>query len=230
VAREKPGDERYAAMRRAIAAAMAKSKREIPHYYLGQPIDLEPALTWLEDRNLERPLPERILPATLLLRATVLALQDVPALNGFWREDGFEPAERIHMGLGISLRQGGLIAPAILDAQDKDLPGLMAAVRDLVARARTLQLRSSEMSDATVTVTALGDQGVEFVHGVIYPPQVALVGFGTVRARPWAENGMLGVRRIVQATLAADHRASDGHTGGLFLAALDRHLQHPEEL
>lgn len=228
--REKPGDERYAAMRRAIAAAMAKSKREIPHYYLGQPIDLERALTWLEERNLERPLPERILPATLLLRATVLALEDVPEMNGFWRQDGFEPASRIHMGLGISLRQGGLIAPAILDAQEKDLPAMMAAVRDLVARARTLQLRSSEMSDATVTVTALGDQGVEFVHGVIYPPQVALIGFGTVRARPWAENGMLGVRRIVQATLAADHRASDGHTGGRFLAALDRHLQHPEEL
>ena len=228
--RAEASDERYAAMRRAIAAAMAKSKREIPHYYLHQPIDLEPALRWLEDRNLERPLPERVLPAILLLRASVLALQDVPALNGFWRDDRFEPAERIHLGLGISLRQGGLIAPAILDAQDKDLTGLMAAVRDLVARTRTLQLRSSEMSEATVTVTALGDQGVESVYGVIYPPQVALVGFGRIVERPWARDGMLAVRRVVQATLAADHRASDGHTGGLFLAALDRHLQHPEEL
>jgi pyruvate dehydrogenase E2 component (dihydrolipoamide acetyltransferase) len=209
---------------------MAKSKREIPHYYLHQPIDLEPALRWLEDRNLERPLPERVLPAILLLRASVLALQDVPELNGFWRDDRFEPAERIHLGLGISLRQGGLIAPAILDAQEKDLTGLMAAVRDLVARTRTLQLRSSEMSEATVTVTALGDQGVESVYGVIYPPQVALVGFGRIVERPWARDGMLAVRRVVQATLAADHRASDGHTGGLFLAALDRHLQHPEEL
>ena len=226
----KPSDERYAAMRRAIAAAMAKSKREIPHYYLTQPIDLERALTWLEERNLERPLPERILPAALLLRATVLGLQEVPELNGFWREDGFERAEAVHLGLGISLRQGGLIAPAILDAQDRDLQGLMASMRDLVARARSLQLRSSEMSDATVTVTALGDQGVESVYGVIYPPQVALIGFGKVAERPWAQNGMLGVHRVVQATLAADHRASDGHTGGLLLAAIDRALQHPEEL
>jgi pyruvate dehydrogenase E2 component (dihydrolipoamide acetyltransferase) len=132
--------------------------------------------------------------------------------------------------MGISLRQGGLIAPAILDAQDKDLLATMAAIKDLVARTRTLQLRSSEMSEATITVTALGDQGVESVYGVIYPPQVALVGFGKVVERPWAQGGMLGVRRIVHATLAADHRASDGHRGGLFLAAIDRYLQHPEEL
>ena len=228
--REKPSPERYAAMRRAIAAAMAKSKREIPHYYLIQPIDLERALTWLEARNLERPITERVLPAALLLRATVGAIADVPEMNGFYRDDGFEPSAAVHLGVGISLRQGGLIAPAILNAQDQDLLALMASIKDLVARTRTLQLRSSEMSEATITVTALGDRGVESVYGVIYPPQVALVGFGKVVARPWAVDGLLGVRRIVQATLAADHRASDGHTGGLFLAAIDERLQHPEEL
>ena len=217
-------------MRRAIAAAMAKSKREIPHYYLTQPIDLERALTWLEARNLERPITERVLPAALLLRATVRAIADVPEMNGFYRDDGFEPSAAVHLGLGISLRQGGLIAPAILNAQDQDLLALMASIKDLVARTRTLQLRSSEMTEATITVTALGDRGVESVYGIIYPPQVALVGFGKVVARPWAVDGLLGVRRIVQATLAADHRASDGHTGGLFLAAIDERLQHPEEL
>ena len=106
----------------------------------------------------------------------------------------------------------------------------MASIKDLVARTRTLQLRSSEMTEATITVTALGDRGVESVYGIIYPPQVALVGFGKAAPRPWAVDGLLGVRRIVQATLAADHRASDGHTGGLFLTAIDERLQHPEEL
>jgi len=230
VAHAKPSDERYAAMRRAIAAAMAKSKREIPHYYLIQPIDMETALTWLEARNLERPLIERVLPAALLLRAAVRAVAEVPEMNGFYRDGAFEPSAAVHLGVGISLRQGGLIAPAILDAQAKDLLATMAAIKDLVARTRTLQLRSSEMSEATITVTALGDQGVESVYGVIYPPQVALVGFGKVVERPWAQGGMLGVRRVVHATLAADHRASDGHRGGLYLAAVDRFLQHPEEL
>jgi len=101
---------------------------------------------------------------------------------------------------------------------------------DLIERTRANRLRGSEMTDATLTVTNLGDLGVKTVFGVIYPPQVALVGFGRVTERPWAENGMLGVRRCVIATLAADHRASDGHRGGQFLAALDRFLQTPDKL
>jgi pyruvate dehydrogenase E2 component (dihydrolipoamide acetyltransferase) len=86
------------------------------------------------------------------------------------------------------------------------------------------------MSDPTITVTNLGEQGVETAFGVIYPPQVALVGIGKITERPWAVNGMLGVRPILTATLAADHRASDGHRGGLFLAAINRLLQEPEKL
>jgi len=68
------------------------------------------------------------------------------------------------------------------------------------------------------------------VFGVIYPPQVALVGFGTSVERPWAVGGQITARRVLTATLAADHRASDGHRGGLFLADIDRHLQSPEKL
>jgi pyruvate dehydrogenase E2 component (dihydrolipoamide acetyltransferase) len=86
------------------------------------------------------------------------------------------------------------------------------------------------MSDPTITVTNLGDQGVETVFGVIYAPQVALVGFGRVIERPWAENGLLGVRRVVHATLSADHRVSDGHIGGRFLSAISNYLQEPASL
>jgi pyruvate dehydrogenase E2 component (dihydrolipoamide acetyltransferase) len=223
-------DDRYTAMRRAIAAAMSKSKREIPHYYLNLRIDMSAALAWLTEANLARSVTQRLLPAALLLKAAALATRDVPEVNGFYRDDGFEPSEHVHLGVGISLRQGGLIAPAIHDADLKDLDTLMADLRDLVKRSRSLQLRSSEMTDATLTTTMLGDQGVESVYGIIYPPQVALVGFGRVVERPWAENGMLAARPTLNLTLAADHRASDGHRGGLYLSAIERHLLHPEEL
>ncbi len=223
-------DARFAGMRRAIAAALGKSKREIPHYYLSQPIDMSKALNWLTEENLKRPINDRIVPATLLLKATALAAKEVPELNGFWQEEGFKASSAVHLGVGISLRQGGLIAPCIHDVDQKNLGTLMLNLRDLVKRARNLQLKSSEMTDATITVTNLGDQGVELVYGIIYPPQVALVGFGKVIEQPWAENGMLGVKPIVQATLAADHRASDGHIGGLFLMAIDKYLQTPEAL
>jgi pyruvate dehydrogenase E2 component (dihydrolipoamide acetyltransferase) len=222
--------KRAVAMRGAIAAAMARSKREIPHYYLATTVDLSKALTWLAAANLERPVTERLLPAALLLKATALALGEAPELNGYWQDGALRPAGAVHLGVGISLRAGGLVAPALHDAGSKSLDELMNALKDLVRRTRAGRLRSSEVTDATVTVTNLGDQGVETVFGIIYPPQVALVGFGKIVERPWAEGGMVGARPTVTATLAADHRASDGHQGARFLARLGELLQRPEEL
>ncbi|HEY7221062.1 MAG TPA: dihydrolipoamide acetyltransferase family protein [Candidatus Binatia bacterium] len=219
-----------AAMRRVIAAAMARSKREIPHYYLSTTIDMRRSLDWLAAENAKRPVTKRLLYSVLLIRAVALALRGTPELNGFWINDGLKAGEGIHIGVAISLRQGGLINPAIHDVDKKNLDELMENMLDLVNRARTGHLRSSELADGTITVTNLGEQGVESVFGVIYPPQVALVGFGKITERPFAANGMVGVRPMIDATLAADHRVSDGHRGGRFLIAIDRLLQEPEKL
>lgn len=222
--------DRHAAMRKAIAAAMARSKREIPHYYLGTRVDMSRALAWLQAENLKRPVTERVLYSVLLLKAVALAVHEIPEMNGFWADGTFKSSEAAHVGVAISLRQGGLIAPAIHDLDKKSLDEIMVNLRDLVKRVRAGVLRSSEIADATITVTSLGEQGVETVFGIIYPPQVALVGFGKVTEQPWAANGMVGAKPVITATLAADHRASDGHRGGLFLAAIDRLLQEPEKL
>ncbi|HVO95858.1 MAG TPA: dihydrolipoamide acetyltransferase family protein [Terriglobales bacterium] len=219
-----------AAMRRVIAAAMARSKREIPHYYLSTTIDMRRSLDWLAAENAKRPVTKRLLYSVLLIRAVGLALRSTPELNGFWIDDGFKAGEGIHVGVAISLRQGGLVNPAIHDVDKKNLDELMESMLDLVNRARTGHLRSSELADGTITLTNLGEQGVESVFGVIYPPQVALVGFGKITERPFAANAMVGVRPMIEATLAADHRVSDGHRGGRFLIAVDRLLQEPEKL
>ena len=219
-----------AGMRRAIAAAMARSNRDIPHYYLQTRIDMTRALRWLEAENAKRSIKDRLLPAVLTLKAVALALKDVPELNGFWINDQHQPSDAIHVGFAISLRKGGLVTPAIHEADRKTLDELMAAMRDVIDRARSGHLRASEMSDPTITVTNLGDLGVESVFGVIYPPQVALVGFGRIAEQPWADNGMLGVRPVLMASLAGDHRATDGHRGAQFLDALNRHFQSPEKL
>jgi pyruvate dehydrogenase E2 component (dihydrolipoyllysine-residue acetyltransferase) len=222
--------ERAAQMRKSIAAAMSRSKREIPHYYLADEIVLENSLTWLTARNAQRSITERVLPAVLLLKAVALAAQRFGEFNGFWRDDGFQPATGVHVGVGISLRGGGLVAPAIHDVPNKKLDELMDNLTDLVARARSFSLRSSEMSDPTITVTNLGDKGVDAVFGVIYPPQVALVGFGQPAQRVCVIDGGIRVVTTVQATLAADHRASDGHRGALFLTAINKLLQQPDLL
>jgi pyruvate dehydrogenase E2 component (dihydrolipoamide acetyltransferase) len=222
--------DEHAAMRRVIAAAMARSKREIPHYYLATVVDMSRALNWLAAENAKRPVVKRLLYSVLLIRAVALAAREVPEVNGFWLDGAFKPGSGIHVGVAIALRQGGLINPAIHNVDQKSLDELMENMLDLVNRARTGHLRSSELSDGTITVTNLGEQGVENVFGVIYPPQVALVGFGKIVERAWATAGMLGAKPTIAASLAADHRVSDGHRGGRFLIAIDRLLQEPEKL
>ncbi len=222
--------DRHAAMRKAIAAAMARSKREIPHYYLGTHIDMSKAIGWLNAENLKRPVTERMLYSVMLLKAVALAVHEIPEMNGFWIDGAFKRSEAVHAGVAISIRQGGLIAPAIHDVERKSLGEIMVSLSDLVKRVRAGVLRSSEIADATITVTSLGDQGVESVLGIIYPPQVALVGFGKIVERPWASGGLVGARPVMMASLSGDHRASDGHRGALFLAAIERLLQEPEKL
>lgn len=218
------------AMRRSIGNLMARSKREIPHYYLEHDIELGHPLAWLRQHNESVPIDQRVLPAALLCKAVAVAAERMPELNGFWRGDAFEPGDGVHLGVAIALRGGGLVAPAIRDANELTLAELMAALRDLSGRARGGRLRGSEMTDATITVTNLGDQGVRAVFGVIYAPQVALVGFGKISERVWADDDSVGVRPVVCATLSADHRATDGHLGARFLALVERLLHQPEEL
>jgi pyruvate dehydrogenase E2 component (dihydrolipoamide acetyltransferase) len=223
-------EEKALAMRRAIGNLMARSKREIPHYTVAVDIDCSVPLAWLAAENERRPVAQRLLPAAVLLKAAALAAAEVPGMNGWWQDDQYVPGDGVQLGVAVSLRTGGLIAPAIRDAHTCTLDEVMAGLKDLVTRARSGHLKASELTGATITVTNLGDQGADSVAGVIYPPQVALVGFGRIRERPWAEGGMLAVRPVVTVTLAADHRASDGLQGARFLDAVARHLHTPEAL
>jgi pyruvate dehydrogenase E2 component (dihydrolipoamide acetyltransferase) len=217
-------------MRAAIAAAMTRSKREIPHYYLANTVDIGAASAWVAARNAERPPETRLLIGALFVKATALAAKSFPEFNGKHEGGAFAPSAAVHAGVAISIRGGGLIAPAIHDAGDLPLDELMARMRDLVARVRAGRFRSSEIADPTITVSSLGDRGVDTLYGVIYPPQVAIVGFGKLVERPWAVGDALAVRQVVTTTLAADHRVSDGHRGALFLARIGDLLQRPEAL
>ena len=229
-ARARKGGFDATQMRQAIASAMTRSKREIPHYYLTSTVDFGTASAWLEAYNRERAPEQRLLPAVLLLKATARALAEVRQLNGFFENGIWRAAMGIHIGWAIALRGGGLVAPAIHDTDRKTLPELMLALRDLVQRARTGGLRSSELTDPTVTVTSLGERGAESVLGIIYPPQVAIIGFGRMVQRPWVVAGQVVARPLIALSLAADHRASDGHLGGQLLAAIEQALQAPEHL
>jgi pyruvate dehydrogenase E2 component (dihydrolipoamide acetyltransferase) len=187
------------------------------------------SLAWLAETNRERSVKQRLLPVALLIKAAAKALKEVPELNGYW-ENGLQQKSDINIGFVISLRTGGLMIPAIKQADKKSIDELMIALNDMIPRARAMKLRSSELSETTITITSMGEGSAETVYGVIYPPQVALIGFGSITEQPWAEHGMLDVRPVLCATLAADHRATDGATGSRFLMALKNYLQQPESL
>ncbi len=225
-----PVADRRKSMRQAIASLMERSNREIPHYHLMARIDVTKAMSWLEAQNAARPVTERLLPIALLIAATAKAARAVPSVNGSWLGGELVPAHSVDVGLVVSLRSGGLLVPVIAGADVLPLDTLMRRLQDLVTRARSGRLRASEVSSPSISVTSVGDQAVDVVHGVIYPPQVAMVGFGRIAPQAWVEGDLLGVRQVVYASLAGDHRASDGHDGGRFLTMVDRLLQAPEEL
>lgn len=216
-------------LRAAIATAMSKSNREIPHFYLETRIDMSKALDWLRESNRQRELKDRLLSVVLLIKATAKAIKEVPSVNAFW-ENGLQLKDSINIGFAVSLRQGGVVIPAIPEADNKSLNQLMDLLNDLIPRARALQLRSSELSESTITVSNIGEGSTDKVFGVIYPPQVAILGFGNIVEEAWAEDGELSTRPIVHVTLAADHRAIDGYLGSRFLMALKKNLQKPEAL
>ena len=223
--RENPGET----IRSAMAAAMSKSNREIPHYYLEKRIDMTNALAWLQIANSKRTPKKRLLPVTLLIKATAKSLLEFPELNAIW-DNGLQLKKDINIGFVVSLRTGGIIVPALHQVNLKSIDEIMDALNDIIPRARALRLLSSELSDSTITLTSIGDGGADSIFGVIYPPQVAMISFGSILEQPFSENEMIGIRSSISVTLAGDHRATDGLTGSRFLVALNKYLQIPEAL
>lgn len=222
-------------MRSAIAAALGRSKREIPHYYLESTVDVQPAVDWIKQYNRGKALEDQILINALFHCAVAKALRKSPELNGYYENGEYNPSKAIHLATGISIRGGGLISPAILNADKLSPCQMMEKLKDLSDRVRNGGLRSSEMSSATVTLSSLGERGADKIFGIIYPPQVALIGIGKPQTRPWVVDGSVGdgnivVRTQVSLSLSADHRVSDGRQGANFLNRLSKLLQNPEKL
>ncbi len=216
-------------MRSMIATRMETSNREIPHYRLERDLDLGPLTAHLSTLNEARPITERVVPAAALLRAVALAAAKHPELNGTWVDHRFHPGQGVNVSVAISLRTGGLVTPTIRDADGSSLDDVMALLREFTTAARAGTMRSEwTTAESSITVTNLGERGADLVHGLISPPEVALVGFGRIRDRAVVVDGVVVVRPAVTATLGADHRATDGAVGSRFLSTIAKLLEEPE--
>lgn len=211
-------------MRLRIASLMERSWHEIPHYHVAKRLDLTAAMERLRIANESRPVQERLVSGAVLMCAAARAAAAVPQLNGWWRDGRFEPAAGVRLGVVVSLRSGGIMVPTIDRGDELSPAEMMARLGELVQRARQGRLRASDMTEASITVTNLGDLGGDSVTGVIHPPQVAIVGFGAVHDEVWAVDGDVVIRPTVHASLGGDHRATDGVAGSRYLAQLQAQL------
>ncbi|HKQ12666.1 MAG TPA: dihydrolipoamide acetyltransferase family protein [Steroidobacteraceae bacterium] len=225
-----PSEDQVHDMRRIIAKAMTRSKHEIPHYYLSIECCFSRAQGWLDQHNAAVAIEERLLPSALVLKAVALAARAMPEFNGFYKDEQFQAAADVHAGMAIAMRGGRLVAPAILNADRKPLAVIMSELRDLTTRVRSGHMRAAELALSTITITSLAEEGVDLLVPVIYPPQVAIVGCGSIVERPWIVDGLVQPARVMTITLAADHRVTDGRAGARFLRHVHDSLQSPEKL
>lgn len=210
--------------RRAIAALMEHSWREIPHFHVTRRVDLDEMMRALGRHNATVGPPQRLAPVAVILWAIARGARDVAAVNGWWEADGFRPHEDVDLAVVVARRGGGLEVVTLAAAHRLGPTELMADLDAAVTRVRAGRLRSSDVARASLTVTPLGDLGADRVAGVIHPPQVALVGLGRLHEAPVARGGLLGVAPVIDMTLSGDHRALDGLVASEFLERVRHHL------
>lgn len=217
-------------IRDTIARVMARSKKEIPHYYLKNQVSLDPMMKWIDEKNMGLPAEDRLMIPVVLFKAIILGLKENPLMNGSYINGIFVPNEIINLGITIAKKTGGVLVPAILEAQKMSLIELNKAFLDLLERTFKGQLKNRELTDGSITVTNVGDLGGDEVFGIIFPPQVALVGLGRMRKVPVVQGEFVRPGFVIDITLSADHRVTDGLNGSRFLTRIEQLLMDPVQL
>ncbi len=223
------GVQALSRMRQAIARRMTLSKQTQPHYYLTVDVDMTAAMAFREQMNVTASEQQHVSINDLIVKACALALRRHPKFNAEFTDAGLKMHEQINIDIGIAL-DDGLIAPAILNCADKTLGHIAAEAKDLVARAKSGHLRADEYGAGTFTITNLGAYGVESLIGIINPPQAAILGVGSVMAKPVVHDGAVVVRQVMKIALSADHRVTDGAEGARFIKEIQGLLENPASL
>jgi len=216
-------------IREAIARAMSKSKKEIPHYYLKSQVPLDALMNWLDGKNQQLPPEKRLMLPVVIYKAVIDSVKESPLMNGYYEGGVFKPSSSIHVGLAIALKSGGVLVPAIIDADKMSLTELNAAFLDLVERTQKGELRNRELTEGTFTITSMGDLGSDEVFGIIFPPQVSIIGLGRMHRAPVIDGSSIRIGIVMNITLSADHRVSDGLNGARFLSHIENKLKNPDQ-
>jgi pyruvate dehydrogenase E2 component (dihydrolipoamide acetyltransferase) len=215
-------------MRRTIAARLTEAKATIPHFYLRRDVRLDALLGLREQVNASlAPRGVKLSVNDFIIKATALALQQVPAANAVWAGDRILRLVPSDVAVAVSV-EGGLFTPVIRDAHLKTLSALSTEMKDLAARARTRKLAPAEYQGGSMAISNLGMFGIDSFDAVINPPHGAILAVGAGTKRPVVgADGALGVATVMTVTLSVDHRVIDGALGAEWLGAFVGLIEAP---
>ncbi len=215
-------------MRTVIANRLTEAKQTIPHFYLRKSVNLNKLLivrsemnTGLIDQGI------KISVNDFIIKASSLALQDIPQANVVWAQDRILQMKSSDVAVAVSV-EGGLYTPVVFDSEKKTLSSLSLEIKDLASRAREKKLSPNEYQGGSFAISNLGMMGVENFDAVINPPHGSILAVGAGMKKPIVkEDGSVSVATIMSLTLSVDHRAIDGALGAKFLARITNYLENP---
>ncbi|MDA9278289.1 pyruvate dehydrogenase complex dihydrolipoamide acetyltransferase [Amylibacter sp.] len=215
-------------MRKVIANRLTEAKQTIPHFYLRKSVNLDKLLivrsemnTGLIDQGI------KISVNDFIIKASSLALQDIPQANVVWAQDRILQMTSSDVAVAVSV-EGGLYTPVIFDSEKKTLSSLSLEIKDLASRARDKKLLPNEYQGGSFAISNLGMMGIENFDAVINPPHGSILAVGAGTKKPVVkEDGTISVATIMSLTLSVDHRAIDGALGAEFLAKITNYLENP---
>jgi pyruvate dehydrogenase E2 component (dihydrolipoamide acetyltransferase) len=212
-------------MRKVIARRLTESKQHAPHFYLTVDCEIDALLAVRKQLNAKLD-DGKISVNDLVIRASALALKQVPAANASWTEEATRVYHSVDISVAVAI-EGGLITPVIRGAHNKGLAEIAAEMKDLASRARDGKLMPEEYQGGTFSISNLGMFGVKDFCAVINPPQGAILAVGAGEQRPVVKDGALAIATVMSCTLSVDHRVVDGAVGAQMLAAFKRLIEDP---
>ena len=215
-------------MRKVIASRLTEAKQTIPHFYLRRSVQLDNLLKIRSEMNIGLINSGiKISVNDFIVKASALALQDVPEANVVWAQDRILQLKASDVAVAVSV-EGGLFTPVIQDSENKSLSALSLEMKDLASRARGKKLLPHEYQGGSFAISNLGMMGVENFDAVINPPHGSILAVGAGMKQPVVNaNGNLGIATVMSMTLSVDHRAIDGALGAEFLAKISDYLENP---
>ena len=229
-----PGEAPYTeipldGMRKTIARRLTEAKQTVPHFYLTIDCEIDELLATRKRLNAklaEQPDAPKISVNDFIIKASALALKQVPEANASWTDTAIRQYSRADVSVAVAI-EGGLITPIIRSAEDKGLAAIAREMGGLAARARDRKLMPEEYQGGTFSISNLGMFGIREFSAVINPPQGAILAVGAGEQRPVVKNGAMAIATIMTCTMSCDHRVVDGATGARFLEAFKGYIDDP---